>query len=233
MHFLGPFLIALLLFGSGAARAEVSSEVEFKSDDRFRGRSLSGGKPIVDADISVDTNSGIYAGGSVTITLSGKARAGLQSVDGYFGYAARIDDNVTIDVGVAGYVFTQRYSGNLDDRYAEIYAGLSAGNVAAYVHYTPNYFDKGVPVLYAELNYTRPVGFDFTIKAHAGLLTQTSGPARLGGKTTRYDTRLALSRPMLGLEAEVAWTYAGRDDAYFDGPWAGNSALVVSISKHF
>ena len=225
--------IMLALFTPNLANAEISGEVELKSDDRFRGRSLSAGEPVIDADISVDTASGIYAGGSATFTLANQDRIGFQRLDSYLGFAARISENVTVDVGVAGYIFTKRYSGNANDQYAEIYAGLNSGGFAAYLHYTPNYFDRSVPVLYADLNFARSIGSDFTIKAHAGLLAQTSGPPRLGGRLTRYDTRLALSRPILGLEAEIAWTYAGRNDLYFDGPWAGNSALVFSIAKHF
>lgn len=215
------------------ANAEISSEVEIKSDDRFRGRSLSDGEPVIDADISVDLSSGLYAGGSATIILTGQDRAGFQAIDGFVGYATRLDDNITVDVGIAGYAFTKRYSGNAPDRYAEIYAGVSSGGVAAYIHYTPNYFDRGVPVLYADLNFTQSIGSDFAIRAHAGLLAQTTGPARLGGRSARYDARLALSRPILGLEAEIAWTYAGPNDVYFGGPWGGNSAVTFSMAKHF
>jgi hypothetical protein len=101
------------------------------------------------------------------------------------------------------------------------------------LHFTPSYFDRNVSILYADLNLAQPLGSDWTLKAHAGLLTQTSGSSALGSQKTRYDTRLALSRPLLGLEAEVAWTFAGPDDAYYDDPWDGHSAIVFSLSKHF
>ena len=224
---------ALVSGAASPAKAETSAEVEIKSDDRFRGRSMSGGEPVIDADISVDLASGLYAGASATFILSGQDRAGFQGVDGFVGYATRISDGVTIDVGAAGYVFTERYSGNARNRYAEVYAGVSTGGFAAYLHYAPRYFDKDTSVLYADLNFARPIGADFTLQAHVGLLVQTAGTARLGGRSTRYDTRLALSRPLFGLDTEVAWTFAGPDDRYFHGPWSGNSALVVSVSKHF
>lgn len=229
----GVCLFLFALFTASKATAEISSEIEIKNDDRFRGRSLSAGEPVIDADISLDDASGMYIGGSATFILAGQDRVGLQGVDAYIGYAGRITENVTIDIGMAGYSFTRRYSGNESDQYAEIYAGLSSGGFAGYVHYTPNYFAKNVPVLYAELNFTRQIGSEFTLKAHAGLLTQTSGPARLGGRTKRYDTRLAISRPILGLEAEMSWIYAGKNDRYFSGTWDGRSALVFSLAKHF
>ena len=211
----------------------MSAEIELKSDDRFRGRSLSDGRPVVEADISIDSNLGIYAGGSVTATLTGERMAGLQRADAYLGYATRLDDELTFDVGVAGYAYTRRYSGNRDDRYAEVYAGITAGKFATYVHFTPNYFDRNVSVLYADLNFAQPLGPDWTLKAHVGLLTQTSGRPQLARKKNRYDTRLALSRPILGLEAEVAWTFAGPDDTYYDDRWDGRSAIIFSLSKHF
>jgi uncharacterized protein (TIGR02001 family) len=145
----------------------------------------------------------------------------------------RIDDKLTYDIGIAGYAYTRHYSGNQANRYAEVYVGVTTGKFAAYLHYTPNYFDRSVPVLYADLSFAQPLGSDFTLKAHAGLLAQTSGPGRLGNRKTRYDTRLAVSRPLLGLETEVGWTFAGPDDAYFNGPWSGRSAIVFSLSKHF
>ena len=226
-------IFIFIIFAPIRAGAEISSELEIKSDDRFRGRSLSAGKPVVNVDISIDTASGIYSGGSATFILASQNRAGFQGVDAYIGFAAHIDENVTVDIGVTGYIFTERYSGNADDHYAEVYIGLSVDHFAAYVHYTPNYFDKNIPVLYADLNYTRSIGSEFSIKAHAGFLAQTSGRARLGNKSTRYDTRLAVSRPIWGLDAEIAFTYGGENDRYFSGPWGGNSALVFSVAKHF
>ena len=229
----GFYCFAIALLASPSANAETSSEFEIKTDDRFRGRSLSNGDPVIDADINVDMASGIYAGASATFILSGQIQPVFQGVDGFAGFVTRIDDDVTLDLGVAGYIFTKNYSGNADDRYAEIYAGISSGEFAAYVHYTPNYFDKSIPVIYSEINFTRKIGSNYAVKAHAGLLAQTSGSSRLGGKSSRYDTRLALSRPILGLDAEIAWTYAGPNDRYFDGPWDGNSKLVFSIAKNF
>lgn len=233
MNVLGLFSIGLVIFASSPAHAEISGQLELKSDDRYRGRSLTRGQPVIDADISVDTTSGIYAGGSATLILDGDNGIGLQGVESYIGYAKKVDNDVTIDLGFANYVFTRRYSGAEKLVYAEIYAGVNSGNFSAYLHYTPNYFDMSVPVVYADLTLTQPLGSDFLLKAHAGLLTQTSGPPRRGGKDTRYDTRLAFSRPILGLEAEVAWTFGGPNDRYFDGPWDGNSAFIFSLSKHF
>lgn len=202
-----------------------------KAPDRwpFRGRSVSDSQPVIDGDISIDLASDIYAVGSVTFILAGKDRAGLHGFVSHVGYAARINEEVTVDLGVAGYRYTQRYGGNTDTQYAEIYAGISTNDFALGVYYTTNYFDKSIPVLYTELNFIRDIGDDYTVKAHTGLLAQTSGPARLGlgvsASPTRYDTRLAVSRPLLALEVEFALTYAGalrnanKNDLYYGKEW--------------
>ena len=233
MRFAYFFLIVCSLIFSNAAHGEVSGEIKLQSDDRYRGRSLSGGQTTLDADISVDTSIGIYVGASITAILNGKNRTGLQGYQGYVGYVGQVDEKIAVDIGLAAYRFTSKYSGNERDQYAEIYAGVSSKRFAAYVHYTPSYLGKSVPTIYTDLSYFRPIGFDFQITAHVGLLTQTSGPARLGCARTRYDTRVSISRPVLGLDAELAWTYGGANNRYFAGPWNGNSALVFSLSKHF
>ncbi len=226
-------VIGALPFSTAPAFADTAATIEVKSDIRFRGRSLSGGNPVLQVDASIDSRTGIYGGGQIITTLAGTDRAGVLGGIGYLGYAARLNDRVTVDVGTTSYAYTRRYSGNRDDFYTEFYAGATVNRVSAYVHYTPNYFNQSVPVVYADLSIVQPIGSAFTLKAHAGLLTQTSGPARLGGRWTRYDTRLALSRSIRTFEAELAWTFAGPDDAYFDDPWSGRSAVTIALSKHF
>lgn len=215
------------------ALAQASASIEVKSDDRYRGRSLSGGKPVIEIDYSLDTESGLYLGGSTSATLTGEDRAGLQGAEIYVGYTTEIVDGLSLDSGVIGYAFTDRYSGNQSDQFGEVYLGVNARNVALYVHYTPNYFDRSVPVLYTSASTSVPLGDGFSLSAKAGLLAQTSGPPRLRGREWRYDTRLALSRPFAGFDTQLAWTYAGPDDAYFEGPWEGRSALVLRVAKYF
>lgn len=215
------------------AMAQASASIELKSDDRYRGRSLSDGQPVIETSASLDTESGVYVGASGTLTLAGEGRAGFQAAEIYLGYAKSLGDESRIDVGVIGYAFTERYSGNRPDQFGEIFVGFHARNIAVYANYTSNYFNQNVPALYTSASTAVPLGDDFTLAARVGVLTQTSGPPRLGGRTWRYDTRLSISRHVFGVDARITMTFAGPNDAYFAGPWDGRSAIAFSVAKHF
>ena len=222
------------LFASPSlALAQIVTKIELKSDDRFRGRSLSNTNPVAKIDLALDIKGGSYLGGSVTANVGSLQNLTLQGVTGYFGHAIPLDNKMTIDIGVAGYSYTRGFSGNTATGYGELYLGLNSGRVAAYAHYTPDYFGNGISVLYTKLSYSRLLDNDVTLKAHGGVLMQTSGIPRLGGRSARYDARIAFSRDVLGLEAEIGLTVGGPDDRYFAGPWGGSSALVFSLAKHF
>lgn len=230
---IAAILASSFLASAFPAAAQTAASIELKSDDRYRGRSISGGEPVVKIAISFDSESGIYLGTSSRVTLTGEDRAGLQGAEIYAGYTKSLSDRSRVDVGMVGYVFTDRYSGNRADQFGEIYIGLHSRNIAVYLHYTPNYFDQSVPVLYVSASTAVSLGNDFTLSARGGVLTQISDPPRLAAKSWRYDTSLALSRPVLGLDAQVALIFAGPNDVYFAGPWDGSSALVFGIAKHF
>jgi len=166
--------LAVLLAPAGVV-AQVAVGISMKSDERFRGRSLSDGRPVATLDVSLDSRSGPYLGGSATATLTGKDRAGLLGAQTYVGYATRTPTGVALDMGIAGYHFTNRYSGNRADRYVEVYAG----------------------------------------------------------RRSRYDTRIGVTRTIGAFEAQAAWTFAGPDGPYFQGPWHGRSAITLSLRRSF
>lgn len=227
------FSIGMLLVSPAMALAQMATKIEVKSDDRFRGRSLSNANPVAKIDMALDLTGGTYLGGSVAANFGGADGLALHGVTGYFGYAMPLDYEVTIDIGAAGYSYTDAFSGKTATGYGEVYLGLSSGKVAAYAHYTPDYFGNGIAVLYTKFSYAKLLDNDVTLKAHAGVLMQTSGLPRLGGRDKRYDAQVSVSRDVLGLEAQVAFTIGGHDDRYFAGPWGGSSAVVVSLAKHF
>lgn len=227
------FQIVALIMLPTAALAQIVTKIELKSDDRFRGRSLSNTSPIAKIDVAVDLKGGAYFGGSVVANLGGVESVALQRVNGYFGYAIPIDNNVTIDIGMTGYSYTSAYSGKTATGYGEVYLGISSGKVAIYTHHTPDYFGKGIAVIYTSFNYASLLDNDITLHAQAGILMQTSGIPRLGGRDRRYDARVAFSKEVLGWETEIGLTIGGPNDNYFAGPWGGSSALTVGIAKHF
>jgi len=90
------------------AAAQVAASIALKSDERFRGRSLSDGRPVATLDLSYDSKSGPYLGGSATAILTGKERAGLLGARTYAGYATRTPADIGLDAGIVAYLFTSR-----------------------------------------------------------------------------------------------------------------------------
>jgi hypothetical protein len=151
----------------------------------------------------------------------------------YAGYAARAGGGIGLDAGVAAYLFTSRYSGNRKDQYAEVYAGLSRGALSGYIRFSPDYLGRGTPVIYADISAARQIAPDWRLSGHIGLLVQTSGAPDLGGRRTRYDTRVGVTRTIGPFEAQAAWTLAGPSGRYFQGAWHGRSAITLSLRRSF
>lgn len=215
------------------AAAQVGVGISLKSDERYRGRSLSDGRPVATLDLSYDSKSGPYAGGSVTAILTGKERAGLLGARTYAGYATRTATGIGLDAGIAAYLFTSRYSGNRDDQYVEVYAGMSRGPLSAYLRFSPDYLGRHTPVVYADISAAQQLAPKWRLTGHLGVLVQTSGAPDLGGRRSRYDTRLGISRTLGSFEVQAAWTFAGPGGQYFQGPWHGRSAVTLSLRHSF
>jgi uncharacterized protein (TIGR02001 family) len=226
-------LINVSAFASAPASAQVSATASVKSDERFRGRSLSEGHPAATLDVSYDRHDGSYFGGSATLVLGGDDDVGLLGTQAYVGYATRTENGLSIDAGIVGYAYTRRYSGRREERYAEAHVGVSNETVSASARYTPSYLGLGTSVVYTEIGTTKRVARDWVLHAHAGVLVQTSGMPALGGRRVRYDGRLSLRRDFGSYALEAAWTIGGPNDQYFDGPWQGASALVFSVQRGF
>ena len=151
------------------AAAQVAASISVKSDERFRGRSLSDGRPVATIGLSYDIKSGPYLGGSASVILTGDQRAGLMGAQAYAGYAQRTASGIAIDVGIAGYAYASRYSGNRTEQYVEAYAGLSKGPLSGYVRFAPDYLGRGTPVIYAELGATTGFTSKWKLTGHVGV----------------------------------------------------------------
>jgi len=213
------------------AAAQVVASASLKSDERFRGRSLSKGHPTATLELSYDHRDGAYVGGSATVVFAGREDSGLLSTQVYVGYATRTSNGLDIDLGIAGHAYTDRYSGESDDRYAEFHASVSKGMLSLQARYAPNDQGRDTPTAYLGVGASKSIARDWAWSARVGALVQTSGAPALGGRRFRYDTSLGLRRRIAAYELEARWTLGGPDDAYFDGPWQGASALVLSVRR--
>lgn len=204
-----------------------------QTDERFRGRSFSDGRPVGSLNLSYDDKSGAYLGGSATAILTGESRAGLMGVRAYGGFARRLDFGATLDLGVIGYQHTRRFSGNRAVEYYELYGGLSKEGLLGNVRVAPDYFDRGVPAVYVEIVGTKRFRRDWRLNSSAGLLVQTSGAPILGRRRERYDLKFGVSREFDKIDVHADLTFGGPDDDYYSGPFSGRSALVLSAARSF
>lgn len=188
------------------ATAQVGAAVSIFSDDRFRGYSLSDGRPVGILDLSYDAPGGPYAAvsGSVVATRhDGLQPLGLQ-LNG--GYAKRLSPTLTLDLGATHSAYS-RYSDRGTGRsYTEGYAGLGGKYLSGRVYVSPDYLKAGLWTAYTEVDGNVPAGRKLRFTGHAGLLLPFEKYS--GGERYRpeFDWRLGVARDFGPITARIAWT---------------------------
>jgi uncharacterized protein (TIGR02001 family) len=228
IHFI---LFAAALSFTSPAAAQVGTSVSIFSDDRFRGYSLSGGRPIGILDLSYDSPNGLYAalsGSAVATRADGLQPLGVQ-LNG--GYAKRLSSGLTVDVGVVHSSYT-RYSSRSGARsYTEVYAGVAGKILSSRVFLSPDYLKPGTWTVYGEVDANVPAGKKLRVTGHVGLLTPLDRRG-YSGETLRpeLDWRLGLARNVGPVTLSVAWTGISRNrDLDQERPY-GRQALIFGIT---
>jgi uncharacterized protein (TIGR02001 family) len=227
-------LLALAaLAAAGRAAAQVRTTIALESDDRYRGRSVSQARPVASLDLSYDAAGGAYAGAAVTVVAA--RHEGLQLLSGqvYAGYVARLPQGPSLDLGVTETHYSEYYSGEKEADFTELYAGLITRQFSTRLYYSPNYFGRHQSTLYAEADTAFRPGRDWSLTAHAGVLTRVGGMSFPGEYATEYDWRLGVSKALFGCEAEVAWSGAGPGRDYYGGEPRSRSGVVVALRRSF
>jgi uncharacterized protein (TIGR02001 family) len=228
-----PVRTAALLVGallSGAARSEIGGRLSAASEEIFRGRSISAGRPILGLDLSYDDAGGAYLGVQAKGVATRGQGAQLLSLTEYGGYAWRTGGGLTLDLGVTNTHYSQ-YSGlGRDTHYSELTVGAIGRRLSARVSVSPNWFGAGNYTAYGETNGTLgdPAGWQLSL--HAGVLQWLHGPRPATVPPTRYDLRTGIARDFGRVRGEISWTYGGpRPDSY-GGRTKGHDAFVVGAS---
>jgi len=208
--------------------AQISGSASLASDYRFRGVSLSQGRPAAQADLSYDHGSGWYGGlfGS-NVQFDDDPRREAQVV-GYVGYARRLSGGLGIDAGATYSTF----SGGDGYNYAELHAGFTTAQFSGRLYYAPNYFGEDSRTLYAELNASHRLADKVRLIGHAGVLQSLSSPG--GHDRARFDGQAAVELLLQPLTLQLGGVINnGASPAYPIGGGHVRGTWTVRLSVSF
>ncbi len=232
-HTLGIVFAGLPLCAAAAAEAQVAGSASIESDYRYRGVSLTDGKPALSLNISYDHDSGFYAGASAFGASGGRRNSVRIGATEYLGYVARVSPQTAWDLGVTHSEFKTNAATHASFGYTEIYAGLIKDHVSAHIHYSPDYFGQGAGTVYVDLDGAFRPARTWRLFGHVGVLTPLGGSEGPGGYRERYDLRAGAAAEFTGGEVQLAWTSTRPDLAYPAGHSQSSDALVIAATFFF
>lgn len=200
------------------------------SDYRFRGLSLSDGRPVGILDLSYDAPNGLYGAlsGSLVATRHDGVKPLRLALNG--GYAKRVSHDLTADVGIVHSRYSE-YSGLTSGRaYTEFYAGLSEGAVGARFSVSPNYLGPARWTLHGELNGHTDLGSNFVVDATIGALVPLRRAAYGPTLRAQWDARLGIARRIGAVSLHAAVAARGPHSDIYGGGGHRRTALIVGIS---
>jgi uncharacterized protein (TIGR02001 family) len=221
-----------LAFGLAAhqARAQVAGSLRVDSDYRWRGESLSDGRPALRLQLGWDGSAGAFAGLSAGTARLGSEHGGWQ-ITGHAGYAHRgVGKRPGWEVGLlATHFSTEPQAG-----YGEVFAGLLGSGWSVRLYASPNYYGRGAPTSYVEFDTAWTVAPGWRILFHAGAQTWLDG-APTGMPRTRADVLSGLSWTLRDAQFQLAWNSRSGHALYPYGTMrdASHSAWVLSASYAF
>jgi uncharacterized protein (TIGR02001 family) len=225
------FPAAAFLLGCWAApaSAQIGAAASVFTDARFRGYSLSGGRPVAILNFAYDDPSGFYAdvAGSGVLRRGGDpAPLGLQLTGGY---ARRLKSETTLDVGVTHSSYSRYAGSGRGSSYTEVYAGIARGALSSRIFLSPHYFGSGHWTAYGEVNAAVSPARKWSIDAHVGMLVPLRTPP--GGSYRRdVDWRIGVSRRLGRVSLRAAWSDGSPGHDFYEQRRHSRSALVLGAT---
>ncbi len=213
------------------ARAQPGGSISWQSDLRFRGASLSDGRPSAQLSIGCELPEGWYGGGMLSRVRFGQVWQPSSSalLLLYAGRVQTLTPGLDLDVGLA----LTRMPSLPDSNYHELHLGLLGEHWNARLHYSPAYFGRGPASLYAELNTHWPIAPMLRGFAHAGVLAGLGSPANHSGPRARLDLRAGAALQLGSWDWQLAWTRAGHGGPYYTARALRRDTLVLSSAISF
>lgn len=222
---LAPLTVLLLALAT-PAQAQLSFSGTIASDDRYRGDSISGDRPVATFSIAYDDAHGPYAGVSFTAVAAKDGIEPLESVQ-YAGYARRLKSGVSLDIGVSHWFSSHYYTGDYGRDYSEAYVGIVGRRLSSHIFFSPDYDGHGSSV-YAEVNDLLLDRGNWSLTGHLGALA----PPREAGEprhSLRLDGRVAATR-RLGRTA-LSLAFVGATPSQDTNRW--RRTILVSLTQSF
>ena len=192
-----------------AASAQLSGSIAVQSDYRFRGVSLSDGKPDARASIGYDGASGVYGGASLTTVELEPIQRRPQWL-AYVGIVRPGLFGLNWEVGVT----TTHFDGDSRYDYSELFGGVIGERWSVRLYASPNYFGMRERSTYAEFNGSVPLAESTRAFGHAGVLTRWEHALPAGAQRTRWDASVGLGIAVRAVDLQLAWHAVGRGDLY-------------------
>lgn len=228
-----------LLLCAAPCCAQVSGSVGVVSDYRYRGTSLSDGRPALQMNLNRDFDNGGYAGLMLsTVRVDAKGDPAVQ----WLPYAGFVQRRRTLrwEGGVQYSGFSRGGRG-----FADAFVGMGGDHWQARLHHAPRYFGRQ-PAWYAELDAQRPLRSRWRLLAHGGYL-RARGEDDASAEHRR-DLRLGVGASWAQLDVQVAWVRSccsedGAESAgahygrpgvpFIDGSAGADPAWVLQLSHHW
>jgi len=225
--------IAALWLAAAPAQAQLGLSASLGSDFRYRGFSLSDGKPALSVTANYDHPAGGYLNAAAIVADT--ADKGVQALgyQAYAGWAWRLDPDTSWDLGVTHSDLTDYLRPRYRARYSEAYAGFSWRGASAHLYYSPDYLGEGGDTLYGSLDGSLVPRTDWRLFGHLGVLAPVRTNANSDFRDPQIDLRAGVARRIAAWELQLAVTGVGPNANYPAGHAQSHEALVVSVSRAF
>ncbi|MEP6982278.1 MAG: TorF family putative porin [Sphingomicrobium sp.] len=226
----GVVLTVLFAISPTPAEAQVGAVVSIFSDDRFRGISLSDGRPVGILDLSYDAPGGLY--GAVSSSVVDTRGEGLKALGLVLngGYATHFRSGLSADVGIVHSRYSH-YSGVASGRaYTEVYAGLAGKLVGARLSISPNFLGAPRWTLHGEINGHIDLSTRLLLDGEIGFLVPLGSGGYQGGSRPRLDARVGIARQLGPVTLHATVTSHSGDADIYAGRGHGRTAVIVGIS---
>jgi uncharacterized protein (TIGR02001 family) len=220
-------LPGLVLALAAPARAELSFSGVVASDDRFRGDSTSGHRPVATVSAAYDDVGGFYLGISFTAVAAGDYGLKPLRSTQYAGYAKRLKPGLSLDVGVTHRVSSDYYTGEYARDLTEAYVGIVGKRLSSHLFFSPDYDGHGGASVYGEVEALLLDRGQWSLSSHVGALVpprESAGASR----EIELDGRIGATRRLGRTAISLNWIAA--TPAHDSRRWRGTALLSISHS---